>query len=409
MPLKRGPGGAEPAPAGNATLQGPSLPAPDSDLRNAGLPLSPPAQLVDGVIMLVIAAFYGLFLWAGFAGARQVSADQHHLLLMAVVAPSAAALWWRRRYPLPVLAVALAAAVFGFPIAPLVVLIALYSAAPVLHGWRPLMAWTVAAAVSLGAGSIVAQDSVGTGNIVKGIIGSALAVAVGLWIGVRRDYLGRLHERALFARALASFLAPEVAELVKASPSALSLQGEVEVTVLFSDIRGFSTFAEQAPPRRVVQVVGRHLAAMAEVVRQHGGMLDKFAGDAVMAVFGAPKPLADHAARAVACAVAMQQRQADLNRRAPALDLPCTSIGIGVNSGTAIAGLVGGAGRLDYTVIGDTVNLAQRLESTAAAGEILASAATAAAARWPSLTAVGSKPVKGRQQPVDVCRVDWQA
>ena len=103
-----------------------------------------------------------------------------------------------------------------------------------------------------------------------------LAAQTGL--GLRFE---QMKERALFARALASFLPPEVAELVEASPSALSLREEVEATILFSDIRGFSTLAERLPPREVAEVVGRHLAAMAEVVTAHGGVLDKFAGDAV--------------------------------------------------------------------------------------------------------------------------------
>jgi adenylate cyclase len=115
---------------------------------------------------------------------------------------------------------------------------------------------------------------------------------------------------------------------------------------------------------------------MAEVVRAHGGVLDRFAGDAVMAVVGAPNPVADHPERAVRCAVAMQRRQAELNAEARALGLPASDIGIGLNTGTVIAGLIGGAGRVDYTVIGDAVNVAQRLQSEAKAGEILASAAT---------------------------------
>lgn len=355
--------------------------------------------------MAVLAALYAAFLASAFLGAHVV---QHHLVWMAIAAtPSVLALWWRRRYPLPVLVIALIAQLFAFPVATVAALIALYTATPVLRGWRPLAAWSAAIAVSAGAGAIIAQGSSGTGAIGSGVLGAAAAVALGTWVGVRRSFLARLHERALFANALASFLPPEVADLVRASPSALSVKDEIEVTVLFSDIRGFSTFAEEAPPRRVAEVVNRHLAAMTEVVRLHEGVLDKFAGDAVMAVFGAPRRVTDHAVRAIQCAVEMQQRQSALNREAIKLGLPASDIGIGVNTGTVVAGLVGGVGRVDYTVIGDTVNVAQRLQSIAGGGEILASAASVAGATWQPATSVGSRPVKGRHQPVEVYRIEW--
>ena len=217
----------------------------------------------------------------------------------------------------------------------------------------------------------------------------------------------RMKERALFARALASFLPPEVAELVEASPSALSLREELEATILFSDIRGFSSLAERLPPREVAEVVGRHLAAMVEVVTAHGGVLDKFAGDAVMAVFGAPRPAQDHAQRALRCAAAMQRRQSALNDAAEQDDLPVFQIGIGVNTGTVIAGTLGGTGRLDYTVLGDAVNIAQRLQSEAAGGEILASAATVRQAGTDRAESVGPKQLKGRQELVHVYRIRW--
>ena len=229
-----------------------------------------------------------------------------------------------------------------------------------------------------------------------------LAAQTGL--GLRFE---QMKERALFARALASFLPPEVAELVEASASALSLREEVEATILFSDIRGFSTLAERLPPREVAEVVGRHLAAMAEVVTAHGGFLDKFAGDAVMAVFGAPRPVKDHAGRALDCAVAMQQRQVALNDDAAQASLPRFAIGIGVNTGTVTAGTIGGPGRLDYTVLGDAVNVAQRLQSEAIGGEILASGATVAQAGADRAEPVGSKQLKGRQELVEAYRIRW--
>lgn len=229
-----------------------------------------------------------------------------------------------------------------------------------------------------------------------------LAAQTGL--GVRFE---RMKERALFARALASFLPPEVADLVEASPSALSLREEVEATILFSDIRGFSSLAERLPPRKVAEVVERHLAAMVEVVISNGGVLDKFAGDAVMAVFGAPREAADHARRALACAAAMQRRQVILNADADRLDLPSFEIGIGVNTGIVIAGTLGGPGRLDYTVLGDPVNIAQRLQATAVGGEILATAATVREAGADQAEPVGLKQLKGRQEPVATYRIRW--
>ena len=231
-----------------------------------------------------------------------------------------------------------------------------------------------------------------------------LAAQTGL--GLRFE---RLKERALFARALASFLPPEVAELVEASPSALSLREELEATIVFSDIRGFSSLAERLPPREVAEVVGRHLTAMVEVVTAHGGVLDKFAGDAVMAVFGAPRPAADHARRALQCAAAMQRRQLALNDAAGHAGLPATQIGIGVNTGTVIAGTLGGPGRLDYTVLGDAVNIAQRLQSEAVSGEILAAAVTVRQAGTDRAEPVGAKRLKGRQELVEVYRVHWAA
>ena len=122
---------------------------------------------------------------------------------------------------------------------------------------------------------------------------------------------------------------------------------------------------------------------MAEVVSSHGGVVDKFAGDAVMAVFGAPRPATDHARRALVCAAAMQRRQLDLNETAEQTNLPTSQIGIGINTGTVIAGTLGGPGRLDYTVLGDAVNIAQRLQSQAAGGEILGRRDRAAGRRRP--------------------------
>jgi class 3 adenylate cyclase/DNA-binding NarL/FixJ family response regulator len=223
------------------------------------------------------------------------------------------------------------------------------------------------------------------------------------------DGIKRLHaavvEQTGAAGALRSFVPSQVAEHL-AGGSGRMTQQEMEVTVLFSDIRGFSTIAERLPAREIAEIVGRHLGAMAEVVVEHGGTIDQFQGDAVMAIFGAPDPLPDHAVSALRCAIAMQGRQSELNSQGWGSDeVPMLGVGIGLNTGTVIAGTIGGGGRLEYTVIGDAVNVAQRLQSEARGGEIVAAASTVAAAPDIPCEAIGLRSVKGREEPVEVFRV----
>ncbi len=222
------------------------------------------------------------------------------------------------------------------------------------------------------------------------------------------DEMKRLHaavvERSSTADALRSFVPEQVAARLADGHGAQ--QVELEVTVLFSDIRGFSAIAERLEAREIADVVGRHLQAMAEVIAAHGGTIDKFQGDAVMAIFGAPDPLPDHAPRALRCAIAMQARQAELNESGWGTEaVPTLGVGIGLNTGTVIAGAIGGGGRLEYTVIGDAVNVAQRLQSEAESGEIVASVSTVAAAPDIVCEPIGSRTVKGRAEPVEVFRV----
>lgn len=205
-------------------------------------------------------------------------------------------------------------------------------------------------------------------------------------------------DREASARALREFVPSQVADRLGSTPIEPE---EVEATILFSDIRGFTTLSERLTPKEVASLLAAHLAAMAEVVLAHGGTIDKFAGDAVMAVFGAPDHVPDHAERALRCALAMQARQAELNEGA---QLPL-EMGIGVNTGVVIAGTVGGAGRLEYTVVGDAVNVAQRLESAAGPGEVVASAGTVAAAPGLPAEPAGAQEVKGRREPVEVYRL----
>jgi class 3 adenylate cyclase len=221
------------------------------------------------------------------------------------------------------------------------------------------------------------------------------------------DELKRLHaavvEKQSTASSLRSYVPSQVADRLAIGEMG---QQELEVTILFSDIRGFSTIAERLSAREIAEIVGRHLGAMAEVVAEHGGTIDKFQGDAVMAIFGAPDPLPDHAERALRCALAMQARQAELNALGwGAGTVDHLHVGIGLNTGPVVAGAVGGGGRLEYTVIGDAVNVAQRLQSEARGGEIVASASTVASAPEVAAEPIGARSVKGREESVEVYRI----
>jgi class 3 adenylate cyclase/DNA-binding NarL/FixJ family response regulator len=222
------------------------------------------------------------------------------------------------------------------------------------------------------------------------------------------DGLKRLHEavvkQSAAATAFRSFVPPQVAERLAAA-GAEGLREELDATILFSDVRGSVTIAERMSPGAMAELIARHLAAMSEVIVAHGGLVDQFVGDAVMAVFGAPEPIGDHAERALRCAMAMQVRQSELNASLTAAGAPELGVGIGVNTGRVSAGTVGGVGRMEYTVTGDVVNVAARLQALAPAGQIVTTVATVRAARAISCESIGPHHVKGREEPVEVFRV----
>ena len=185
--------------------------------------------------------------------------------------------------------------------------------------------------------------------------------------------------------------------------------GETErviVTVLMSDIRSYSTIAEHADPSQLAGQLNTHRAAMNQAILGEGGTVMQFVGDAVMAVFGAPFPQDDHADRAVAAASVMHSLQAGINDRWLTDGLPAFGLGLGLSSGEAAAALLGSAERLEYTLVGDTVNLSQRLQQFAAAGETVVSEATLRALSRPVETApLGARMVKGRDTPVSAYKI----
>ncbi len=183
----------------------------------------------------------------------------------------------------------------------------------------------------------------------------------------------------------------------------------VEVTVLMSDIRSYSTIAEHADPSQLAGQLNVHRAAMNDAILGEGGTVMQFVGDAVMAVFGAPFPQPDHPDRAVRAAARMHTLQDDINIRWAAEGLPAFGLGLGLSTGAAAAALLGSAERLEYTLVGDTVNLSQRLQQFAAAGETVLSEATVAGLTVPAAAAaLPPQLVKGRDTPVTAYKIARQ-
>jgi len=199
--------------------------------------------------------------------------------------------------------------------------------------------------------------------------------------------------------------------------SGISLGGEERVvTVLFSDLRSYSTISEQLSPTQVVTMLNQYLCAMNEIIDRQGGCVIEFVGDAIFAVFGAPQYMPYHAERAMRSAMAMRQRLKQLNgewqktgvaRRWEEIGISDIGMRIGIHSGQVIAGNLGGETRIKYSVIGDTVNVASRLESLNKdfGSEILISSDVYIQLPQDLMDVfvdVGSHPVKGREQPVKI-------
>jgi len=184
----------------------------------------------------------------------------------------------------------------------------------------------------------------------------------------------------------------------------IELRGEKrEITVLFCDIRGFTTLSESKAPEEVVEILDEFLGAMVEEVFAQGGTLDKFLGDGMMVFYGAPGIQNDHADRAVRTGVAMTRRLTDLNNGWAQKDWPELRIGVGINTGDAIVGSIGSKDRMEYTAIGDVVNTASRVQSVNKdlGTTILVTGSTVERTQQEhNFRSMGSRSIRGRQQDV---------
>ncbi len=180
------------------------------------------------------------------------------------------------------------------------------------------------------------------------------------------------------------------------------------VTILLSDIRGFTSLAETYSAMTVMDMLNRYFSVMTDVIVQHGGTIDKLMGDSIMVLFGAPNTADDDVERALACAVGMQQAMSDFNEQNLALGLPELFMGIGINSGDVVAGPVGSKHHREYTVIGDEVNLVSRIEAQSLRGQILISEGSYQLAKDYVLVGQPNRvQVKGKRVPVNLYELLW--
>ncbi|HTG34371.1 MAG TPA: adenylate/guanylate cyclase domain-containing protein [Thermoanaerobaculia bacterium] len=259
---------------------------------------------------------------------------------------------------------------------------------------------------------IIYLDSVGIGHSfseedLEFFTAFAGMAAVGIENG---QLIERMRREAVVLSNFQRYFAPDLARQIAGQEGEIQLGGaKRRVVVLFSDIRGFTSLSERMNPDAIASLLTDYFTEMVEIVFRYGGTLDKFMGDALMALWGAPISRVDDADRAARAAIAMQQVLGRLNERWGLLGRPELSIGIGLNVGEVFAGNIGSQRRLEYTVIGDAVNTAARLCSEAGPGEILiAEPLYAALGQPPPVSALTPWPLRGKARPVPVYRIEWE-
>jgi class 3 adenylate cyclase len=230
---------------------------------------------------------------------------------------------------------------------------------------------------------------------------------IGVLAGAMNDMAVALRDRDFIRETLGRYVSPELAAQVLRDREALQLGGEVrEVTMLMSDLRGFSELSERLGPSAMIGLLNRYLAAMTPVIQQHRGIIDEFIGDAIFVLFGAPFGRPDDTERAVRCAAAMQEALAIFNLDSRERGLPELAMGIGLHVGPVVAGNIGGPDRVKYGVVGPAVNRTARIQALTAGGEVLMS--DALLLRVSSIVSVApgrSERVKGVSEPIVVHRL----
>ena len=224
--------------------------------------------------------------------------------------------------------------------------------------WGVLLASVVFSATAYAGAQFIANGLLI--DVIWALITQILASTVAFYLNYRTQY--RLRQQ--IKRQFEHYLDPRQVKQLQKNPEQLKLGGETRyATFLFTDVRGFTSMSESLPPEQVTYIMNKALTAQQAAVQKYGGMVDKYIGDAMMAIFNAPLDQADHEEQAIDCGLQIIENMEALNQEMKQEGLPEITIGIGINSGNAVIGNMGSESRFDYTAIGDAVNTAARLES----------------------------------------------
>lgn len=347
-----------------------------------------PADLLKGAIILVGSSAPGLLDLRPTPVAKEYIGVEAHANLVAGLLDGAIRYGpdWAPQYEAVVLGlVALFTALLMSRLAPL----------PALLAW--LLAAAAIVAVNLGLWV--------RGGIVLPLAASLTYLFVAAMLQLMYSYFVESRRKRRLSRLFGQYIPPEVVEELDQSNAEITLEGETRnMSVLFSDVRGFTSISEGLSARELTQLMNEFLTPITEVIQQHRGTIDKYMGDAVMAFWGSPLADAEHARHAVEAAMAMVQRVAGLRDAFNARGWPVIQIGVGISSGPMNVGNMGSRFRMAYTVLGDTVNLGSRLEGlTKVYGvDIIVSAETAAAVPDVLFRELDLVRVKGKLEPIAI-------
>lgn len=218
------------------------------------------------------------------------------------------------------------------------------------------------------------------------------------------DMTEGLKEREFIKSTFKSYVPKQVAELILAKRNEIALHGEIRtVTVLFSDIRGFTTLTEKMPPEEVVDMLNNYFKMMTDIIFKNDGVLDKFMGDAILCFWNAPFEQKDHSLKAVKCGVEMLDALFRYNMEQRKFNKHIFEImGIGINTGSVVAGSIGSEQKMEYTIIGDTVNLTARIQSVAKNQIFLSEATYKYVKDFCDVTSLGKMKFKGKEEETEI-------